>query len=87
MTGDVVELRALSKRFRSVTAVDALDLTVPAEESQSLYDHAKEPKKVVIMEGRHHYDAFKFTNPEVFSEIMTITLDWFGTHMVARKVR
>ena len=30
MTGDVVELRALSKRFRSVTAVDALDLTVPA---------------------------------------------------------
>jgi ABC-2 type transport system ATP-binding protein len=30
MTGDVVELRALSKRFRAITAVDALDLTVPA---------------------------------------------------------
>jgi ABC-2 type transport system ATP-binding protein len=30
MTGDVVELRALTKRFRSVMAVDALDLTVPA---------------------------------------------------------
>ena len=30
MTGDVVELRALTKHFRSVMAVDALDLTVPA---------------------------------------------------------
>ncbi len=30
MTGDVVELRALTKRFRSVMAVDALDVTVPA---------------------------------------------------------
>ena len=30
MTGDVVELRALTKRFKSVTAVDGLDLRVPA---------------------------------------------------------
>jgi len=30
MSGDVVELRALSKRFKSVTAVDGLDLRVPA---------------------------------------------------------
>ena len=30
MPGDVVQLRALTKRFRSVLAVDTLDLTVPA---------------------------------------------------------
>ena len=30
MTGDVVELRALTKRFRSVMAVDGLDLPCPA---------------------------------------------------------
>jgi ABC-2 type transport system ATP-binding protein len=30
MTGDVVELRGLTKRFKSVTAVDGLDLRVPA---------------------------------------------------------
>ena len=30
MSGDVVELRALTKRFKSVTAVDGLDLRVPA---------------------------------------------------------
>jgi fermentation-respiration switch protein FrsA (DUF1100 family) len=60
------------------------DITVPAEESLSLYAKAKEPKKVVIMEGRNHYDAFEFTNPEVFKEIMGIALDWYGQHLRAR---
>jgi uncharacterized protein len=57
------------------------DITVPPEESRSLYAHAEEPKKLVIMEGRAHYDTFKFTNPEVFEQIMSIALDWYRDHL------
>jgi cephalosporin-C deacetylase-like acetyl esterase len=61
------------------------DITVPAEESASMYARAGEPKKLVIMEGRNHYDTFQFTNPDVFKEIMAIALDWYGAHLAARK--
>jgi len=59
------------------------DITVPAEESETLYRLAGEPKKLVIMAGRNHYDTFKFTNPVVFEEIMTIALDWYREHLSA----
>lgn len=57
------------------------DVTVPPEESVNLYRNAGEPRKLVVMEGRKHYDTFQFTNPEVFKEIMGIALDWFGQHL------
>jgi pimeloyl-ACP methyl ester carboxylesterase len=57
------------------------DVTVPVDESRSLHERAKEPKKLVIMEGRAHYDTFKFTNPEVFARIMAIAIDWYGEHL------
>ena len=57
------------------------DLTVPAEESHSMYQKAKEPKKLVIMEGCDHYDTFKFTNPTVFEKIMTIAIDWYKEYL------
>ena len=57
------------------------DITVPPEKSLNLYANANEPKKVVIMEGRNHYDTFEFSNPEVFEEIMAIALDWYGRYL------
>jgi len=57
------------------------DVTVPAEESISMYAKAGEPKKLVVMEGCSHYDAFKFTNPVVFEKIMAIALDWYRRHL------
>ena len=57
------------------------DVTVPPEESRRMYEKAGEPKKLVILEGRTHYDTFKFTNPEVFQEIMSIGIDWYNDHL------
>jgi len=57
------------------------DLTVPPEESRSLFEKAGEPKKLVVMEGRAHYDTFKFTNPEVFNQIMSIGIDWYREYL------
>src|SRR5690606_18554718 len=53
------------------------DITVPVEESITMYEAAREPKKLVVMEGRQHYDTFKFTNPEVFEQVMVTAIDWF----------
>lgn len=59
------------------------DVTVPPEESEQLYRNAGEPKKLVVLPGRSHYDTFKFTNPEVFQEIMGLALEWYGRHLPA----
>ena len=59
------------------------DVTVPPEESVSLYEKAGEPKRLVVMKGRVHYDTFKFTNPEVFAEIMGMALEWYREHLAA----
>ena len=57
------------------------DITVPVEESMMLYEKAREPKELVIFEGKQHYDTFKFTNPEVFGQIMDRAIDWYGQHL------
>ncbi len=57
------------------------DVTVPPEESVAMYEKAGEPKRLVILPGRSHYDTFQFTNPEVFGEIMSMALDWYGQHL------
>lgn len=57
------------------------DVTVPPEESLSLYAHANEPKKVMVLEGRQHYDTFQFRNPEVFSEFMKDAVAWLDTYV------
>lgn len=59
------------------------DITVLPEESRSLYAKAAAPKKLVIFEGRKHYDTFQFTNPEVFAQIMEIAIDWLDTYVRA----
>ena len=56
------------------------DRLVPPEESEQLYAHAKEPKKLVVLKGYGHYEVY---TGQAFSEVMTATLDWFGRHMPA----
>ena len=56
------------------------DRLVPPEESEQLYAHAREPKKLVVLKGYGHYEVY--TEP-AFGEVMAATLDWFGQHMPA----
>ena len=57
------------------------DRLVPPEESEQLYAHAREPKKLVVLKGYGHYEVY--TEP-AFSEVMAATLDWYDKYMPAR---
>ena len=57
------------------------DRLVPPEESRSLYAHAGEPKKLVVLEGYGHYDVYA---EPAFGEVMAATLDWYRAHLPAR---
>jgi dipeptidyl aminopeptidase/acylaminoacyl peptidase len=54
------------------------DRLVLPEESEQLYAHAKEPKKLVILKGYGHYEVY--TEP-AFSEVMAATLEWYGEYL------
>ncbi len=57
------------------------DVMVPPEESLSTFERAKEPKKLVILEGHVHYDVYKYKNPVVFERVMSTAIDWFKQHL------
>ena len=57
------------------------DRLVLPEESEQLYAHAKEPKKLVVLKGYGHYEVYA---EPAFSEVMAETLAWFGEYMPAR---
>ena len=57
------------------------NVMVPPEESLSMYDRAKEPKKLVILEGYVHYDVYKYKNPVIFEKVMTTAIDWFKQYL------
>ena len=57
------------------------DRLVLPEESEQLYAHAKEPKKLVTLKGYGHYEVYR---DPAFSEVMAETLEWFGEYMPAR---
>ena len=57
------------------------DRLVPPEESEQLYAHAREPKKLVVLEGYGHYEVYQ---QPAFGEVMAATLDWFREHLPAR---
>ena len=57
------------------------DRLVLPEESEQLYTHAKEPKKLVVLKGYGHYEVY---SEPAFSEVMAETLGWFGEWMPAR---
>ena len=57
------------------------DRLVPPEESEQLYAHAKEPKKLVVLKGYGHYEVYQ---EPAFSEVMAATLDWYAQYLPAR---
>ena len=54
------------------------DRLVLPEESEQLYAHAGEPKKLVILKGYGHYEVY--TEP-AFSEVMAATLEWYRRYL------
>ena len=54
---------------------------MPPEESRSLYRHAGEPKKLVVLKGYGHYDVYA---EPAFGEVMAATLSWYRAHLPAR---
>ena len=54
------------------------DRLVPPEESESLYDHAKEPKKLVTLKGHSHYAVYQ---EPAFSEVMNESIAWFNQYI------
>ncbi len=56
------------------------DRLVLPEESEQLYAHAKEPKKLVVLKGYGHYEVYQ---EPAFSEVMAAALDWYQEHMPA----
>ena len=54
------------------------DRLVLPEESEQLYAHAKEPKKLVVLKGYGHYEVYA---EPAFSEVMAETLVWFGEYL------
>ena len=57
------------------------DRLVLPEESEQLYAHAKEPKKLVVLKGHGHYEVY--VEP-AFSEVMAETLDWYQKYLPAK---
>jgi dipeptidyl aminopeptidase/acylaminoacyl peptidase len=56
------------------------DRLVLPEESEQLYTHAKEPKKLVVLKGYGHYEVYQ---EPAFSEVMAATMDWFNQYLPA----
>ena len=57
------------------------DRLVLQEESEQLYAHAKEPKKLVVLKGYGHYEVYQ---EPAFTEVMAATLEWFQEHLPAQ---
>ena len=57
------------------------DRLVLPEESEQLYAHAKEPKKLVVLKGYGHYEVYQ---EPAFSEVMAAALDWYQQYLPAR---
>ena len=54
------------------------DRLVPPEESQSLYDLAGEPKRLVVLKCYGHFDVYA---EPAFGEVMAATLAWYRAHL------
>ncbi len=57
------------------------DRLVPPEESEQLYAHAGEPKKLVVLNGPGHYEVYA---EPAFSQVMKHTLDWYREYLPVR---
>jgi dipeptidyl aminopeptidase/acylaminoacyl peptidase len=56
------------------------DRLVPPQESESLYAHAGEPKKLVMLHGVGHYEVYQC---EALRQVMDATLAWYREHLPA----
>ena len=54
------------------------DVWVPLSEAQSLYEKAKEPKKLVVLPGVRHIDIY--LDPAI-EEVIKNSLDWYNTYI------
>jgi dipeptidyl aminopeptidase/acylaminoacyl peptidase len=57
------------------------DRLVPPDESESLYAKAKEPKKLVVLQGWGHYEVY---TGEAFRQVIAPTLAWYQEHLPAK---
>ena len=57
------------------------DRLVLPEESEQLYAHAGEPKKLVTLKGVGHYEVYE---EPAFSEVMEHTVAWYRKYLPAR---
>ena len=57
------------------------DRLVLPEESEQIYAHAGEPKKLVVLKGYGHYEVYA---EPAFSEVMAAALDWYYQYLPAR---
>lgn len=53
------------------------DDLVPADESRSMYERAKEPKRLFILHDVPHYGVYA---GEVFKEVMDLSKEWYAVH-------
>lgn len=67
---------------RAVLFVNAeRDAIVPVDEARSMYAKAGEPKKLLILEGAQHGEAYPANNPGVYERIMEETLKWYAEYL------
>jgi fermentation-respiration switch protein FrsA (DUF1100 family) len=53
------------------------DVVVPSESAHKLYNEAKEPKKLIMTDGKNHSElASFFTSTEKKDGAINLTLDW-----------
>jgi dipeptidyl aminopeptidase/acylaminoacyl peptidase len=57
------------------------DRLVPPDESESLYAHAGEPKKLITLKGWGHYEVY---TGEAFRQVIGPTLAWYQQYLPAR---
>ena len=54
------------------------DTVIPIEESQSMYQKADEPKKLIALEKYKHYELYQGNG---FKSVMTHSTEWFNAHL------
>jgi dienelactone hydrolase len=57
------------------------DVLVPADESRRMYERAREPKKLVILEGLGHWDVYRDVG---FEQVVQATLAWYREWLPVR---
>lgn len=62
--------------------VGAEDTLTPTDMAIAAYERAREPKKLVVMEGGKHFDAY--TEPGL-SQSAPPAVEWFERHLMGRK--